>query len=252
MLSLSQSNNTDANGGIIGLRRSRGTLASPTSVNTTDVINTIAGIAHDGTSYTTATAIVSRATGTISAGIVPGTLEFATADSAGALTNRLIVTPSSTQIIKLLEVQSSAFSGNYSGVYTHYYDTQDVQSLRFYRSRGTPTSPASIVTGDNIGKLNFVGNGGGAQGVSAANIIVTSTGTVTSSSVQGYMSFQLRDGTGIADRFVMNNDGVLDHKQTALVAGIGSGQVNTGSVAGYMRVKLNGTQYALPLYTINP
>jgi hypothetical protein len=252
MLSLSQSNNADNLGGVIGLRRSRGTLASPTSVNTNDIINTITGIAHDGTNYVTSTAILSRVTGTVSTGIVPGSLEFATADTSGVLTNRLIVTNASTQIIKLLEVQSSAFSGNYSGVYTHYYDTQDVQSLRFYRSRGTPTSPASIVTGDNIGKLNFVGNGGGAQGVSAANIIVTSTGTVTSTSVQGYMSFQLRDGTSLADKFVMNNDGVLDHKQTALVAGIGSGQVNTGSVAGYMRVKLNGTQYALPLYTINP
>jgi hypothetical protein len=38
----------------------------------------------------------------------------------------------------------------------------------------------------------------------------------------------------------------------ALVAGGASGEVNTGSIASWMKVNFNGVDYAVPMYTIRP
>jgi hypothetical protein len=65
------------------------------------------------------------------------------------------------------------------------------------------------------------------------------------------VSLALHNGTSLANRFTFENTGVISYTTTALIAGGGAGQVNTGSIATFIKVKVNGVEYAMPLYTIN-
>lgn len=76
---------------IMDFQRARGTLASPTVVNTNDHVYTLRWQAYDGSSYTTAAQIRSEAEGTISTGVVPGKMRFMVADSTGSIGNALIL-----------------------------------------------------------------------------------------------------------------------------------------------------------------
>lgn len=253
MLSTTLANNSTDAGLVNTMRRARGTIAAPTSVNTNDYIGNWLGIAHDGTGYTTSTAIASKATGTISAGIVPGQLEFSTADSTGTLLNRIIIEGTGiTQINGSVRQVNNTYSSSVSLYsFNQYHATADSVNVTFARGRGTFASPATSVSGDEIAEIVFSGtNTSNAASAAAAITVVVSDSPGTQ--VPGKIVVAMNNGTSAADRFVLENTGVIDHKQSALVAGGGSGQVNTASVAGYYRVKLNGTEVAVPYYAINP
>jgi len=46
--------------------------------------------------------------------------------------------------------------------------------------------------------------------------------------------------------------GTVDFDLPEVTAGVGSGEADTSSVATYLKVKINGTEYAIPAYAINP
>lgn len=253
LVSGTYANNSDATGSLFTMRRARGTISSPTSVNTSDLISTIVAFGYDGSAYDGATSIASRVVGTISPGVVQGQLEFSTADATGALINRLtinnnglITVTANTMIVR------DTYSASTPMLQTQqFHTTADSININFVRGRGSYNVPGPIQNGDDIIDFGFVAYDGTSY-LAAGGLSVTMSGAVSTGVVPAQMSISLNNGTSNADRFILGNDGTVDHKQTALVAGVGSGQVDTGSVAGYMRVKLNGVQYALPLYTINP
>ena len=253
MTSSTMANNSTADGLLTTWRRARGTIASPTSVNTNDYIGNLLGLAHDGTTYTTATAIASRATGTISSGIVPGQLEFSTADCTGTLLNRIIIEGTGvTQINGSVRQVNNTYSNSVSLYsFNQYHATTDSVNIVLARGRGTYASPATNVAGDEIAEIVFSGTNTSNAAVPAVGITVSIPDSPTAQ-VTGKMSILMNNGTSAAERFVLENTGVVDHKQTALVAGGGSGQVDTSSVTGYYRVKVNGVEVAVPYYSINP
>lgn len=237
---------------LITLRKSRGTIDTPTAVQTGDAINNIVSLAHDGAGFYTATAITSRATGTILTGIVPGQLEFSTANASGVLTTRVTIDNTGSLLTGAIRQTVSAYSST-SSVFSvnQYHNTADSMNYTFFRGRGSPTIPSPIEVGDEIIDLVFSGVNSSGASVAAAAISVTVTDTVTAE-IPVNMSIQMSDGSTAGERFVLENTGIIDHKQTALVAGGGSGQVNTGSIAGYYRAKVNGVEVAVPYYSINP
>lgn len=70
--------------------KSRGAAVGTNTVITTgDDLLQITGIGYDGSAYSQAAQIILSTEGTISSGIIPGVINFKTADAAGAMTSRL-------------------------------------------------------------------------------------------------------------------------------------------------------------------
>ena len=73
------------------LAKSRGSTASPTTVQTGDAIGQLLFKAWEGTDYLNSSAIQSTVVGTISTGITPGNIRFLTMNTAGALALALTI-----------------------------------------------------------------------------------------------------------------------------------------------------------------
>jgi hypothetical protein len=56
-------------------------------------------------------------------------------------------------------------------------------------SRGTPTSPSALLSGDGVGSVLFSGDNGASVNVQTASIVVASEGTFSSASLPSHMSF---------------------------------------------------------------
>jgi hypothetical protein len=99
--------------------------------------------------------------------------------------------------------------------------------------------------------MNFIGFNGTSNFTSSSisSEVVSVDG---SDNVLSNFTVRMHDGTSLSTKFILENTGTIDHKQAVLTAGAGSGEVDISSVATYMRIKLNGTEYAVPLYAINP
>jgi len=69
----------------IGLSRSRGSIEAPTAVQDGDLIYNITYAGYDGLAYRDSSSIRAAVDGSISSSIVPGRLEFYTANSSGTL-----------------------------------------------------------------------------------------------------------------------------------------------------------------------
>ncbi len=263
MLSLTLNQSIDNSGSVLSVRRSRGTFDSPTTVLTNDIINTFAGIAHDGTSYVGATSIVSRATGTISTGVIPGQLEFNTANSSGTLTTRMSITNAGiVNVFGSLTVNSgvvTSIQGAYgSGIgssFLQYHNTADSTNFTFTRYRGTTSVPLTVQTGDDIQDIAFVGYDGTST-QTVAGITAAVDGAVATGSIPGKLIFYTATGSGGSNGFgeamVIDSSRVVDFKSPELVAGAFSGQVDTSAVVTYMKVKINGVELAIPAYAIRP
>ena len=126
-----------------------------------------------------------------------------------------------------------------------------------YRTRGTIETPTATVAGDRIFGFRFVGQGTNLATESSSSAIIAGrvdpNGTVATTFAPGLLEFQVRNNAGsIVNALVLDRDGKITVASNTLVAGGSSGQVNTGSVASYLSITVGSTQYALPLYGINP
>lgn len=93
-----RSYNSTAAGNSISLFRARGDGNTPVAVQQNDSMHKIIYSAYDGTNVSTkAIEISATVDGTVSAGVVPGKLEIATANSAGSMTTALTI--DSTQLL---------------------------------------------------------------------------------------------------------------------------------------------------------
>jgi hypothetical protein len=127
-------------------------------------------------------------------------------------------------------------------------------SIIYERSRGTPTSTAPLLDGDEIlGMYWFGADSTSAQQVSSA-IIAMVDGPPTAGVVPGVLEFATTNiSTGvITPGLTIDSSQVIGVASNTLVAGGASGEVNTGSVATYLKIKIGNTEYAIPAYGINP
>lgn len=79
-----------ASGAELRMAKSRSaTIGSFSAVSSADVLATINGYGDDGTAFTLAGSVAIRADAAVSTGVVPGRLEFSTANSSGTNTERM-------------------------------------------------------------------------------------------------------------------------------------------------------------------
>jgi hypothetical protein len=128
-------------------------------------------------------------------------------------------------------------------------------SSQYLRARGTPASPSAVQTGDFIHKLAFIAVTSSSTSVKNAEITVeVDTGTINATQAPAKMSFKTMTNAGsLATALTIDSASVIGFASTQLLtAGAGAGQVNVGGgVAGYVRLKVGTTTYAMPLYNIN-
>lgn len=85
----------------------------------------------------------------------------------------------------------------------------DATAMRLFHSRGTIASPTSIVTGDDIFKLQWVGLTGATSGGVAAEIKATAVGTISGDVVPGRLTLSTADGSGtLVDVLQLDSGGV--------------------------------------------
>jgi hypothetical protein len=110
-----------------------------------------------------------------------------------------------------ITITKSAYNSGYgfSGFsYQQFHPTAASNSLNFVKGRGTPTSKAVPVVGDQL--ANIVAAGwGGTTPVPGATLRAILVGTPSNTSMASEWTFGTHNGTALADRAKITKDGVL-------------------------------------------
>lgn len=189
--------NSDLSSSVI-FRRSRGTEISPLSLQTNDRIHSINFNAFDGSNYIPAASIQARVTGTVSSGNVPTSLRFIVNDTVGDQVEALTIDEfASLKIYRSVSVTAADGITNFSNLrlFNHHTSGSDACNLQFTRGRGTSTSPLTVLTGDPIYDMTFLGYDGTTYSF-AAGIRGLVDGTVSSGVVPGRIDFRIRNSAG--------------------------------------------------------
>jgi hypothetical protein len=184
ILSRSSSDTTSA---AVVFRKARGTSASRTTITTGDFLANIIGAGYDGTNNTIAGSIVIGSEGTVSTGVVPGTLIFNTANSSGTLTERMRIDSagrigigSGTAAGQLLRLNANATGG------TTAYGVNNIQTIQSDVTTTYAAFRTNVITQASAFTLlelsHFTAN---QQTLGASSAITNQYGFVASSTLIG-------------------------------------------------------------------
>ena len=130
-------------------------------------------------------------------------------------------------------------------------------AMVFERSRDSSGTSVSVNSGDEIMGMFFFGYDSANTSQSAAAIQVTAEGTIASGVVPAKFEIFTTNagGTATLGLGIDSNQVITFSDNNELQAGSGSGEVDLSTsttAASFLRVKVGGQEYALPLYLINP
>lgn len=91
--------------------------------------------------------------------------------------------------------------------YFQHHETVDAVNLSLIRTRGTNSTPTSVLTNDDLGEISFVGHTGTTY-VSAAQITAQVDGSPTSSQIPSRLIFQVNNGVSRTTKAELNSSGV--------------------------------------------
>jgi hypothetical protein len=129
----------------------------------------------------------------------------------------------------------------------------DGPQFQYLRTRGTLLAPAPVQNGDQLLSMTWYANDSTNTSRSCMYMGVSVIGAPISGQVPSQLNFLTFDSVGAPKTLLaMNNDLILQISSVPLVAGASSGQVNTGAVSTYQKIKIGSTYYAIPLYAIRP
>lgn len=138
-----------------------------------------------------------------------------------------------------------------------YHDNATSNDIIFLRAKGSSSIPTALSSGDSIYKIRFIGQATDDVSESATiEVISDPLGTVSGTTVPGKILFKTNNDSGtLATKLSIDKDGIVDFFDNTTTAGSDPGEVDlaTSTVAeSWLRVKVGGVEYALPLYAINP
>jgi hypothetical protein len=281
--------NTAAGAVVLAARRSRGTVAAPTVPIVGDQLLNFIGTAWDGSTYSTATAIGSLVDDTVSSGIVPGRIIFATTNTAGVLTTRVSI-DNSGKLFAAFGFQADTQQTTGSPILsTQAHDAVTTSSVVLRRSRGNLVSPTAVQNGDIIHAINFAAYEG-ANYNNAVTIRSVVSGTIGTNNVPGEFQIRVRNNLGAIDNRLTvsgnlatfsvpirtpsieiseNNINGLNSNEDLTVNPSGTGTVDfvipeqgtvgsAGAAAAlpatpstYFKIKVNGVDYVVPAYAVS-
>jgi hypothetical protein len=172
---------------LLKIRRSRGTVSSPTAIQIGDQLSQYLSLGYDGTDYFLGSSITTSVTGAISTGIVPTSMTFATTDVAGNLND--VISVSSDGSLKSFGTVEMYNAGNSQGGTT---------SLSLLRSRGTVESPTTVINNDVLYQLTARAYEGTSYVQSSAIRFQQEPGsTIATNKVPGRLTFLTADTNGV-------------------------------------------------------
>jgi hypothetical protein len=126
--------------------------------------------------------------------------------------------------------------------------------IGFERGRGTHLNPSRLLTGDEIMTLVWFGLDHTSTPTPSAAIRVSVTGVTNSGIVPGKIELATADAAGnLTPGITIGSDQIVEFANKTVTANSGSGSANvSGGVSTYLKIKVNGVQYAMPLYGIVP
>lgn len=116
---VARKSSTTSFGANVTLLKSAGTNSTPTVVGSTDVLGGLNYYGYDGTNYTIGAQITSAVNGTVSTGVVPGSLTMTTYSTSGTANNALIIDPAGAVTINSVAdatTTNAARGAGYMGV----------------------------------------------------------------------------------------------------------------------------------------
>lgn len=123
-------------------------------------------------------------------------------------------------------------------------------SIILSRSRGTLSAPITLQANDEIHAVVFAGFHGAGFG-DVANITTRAVSVGANSYVEGKLEFNVTNSSGVSGtKLAIDGNGIVSLNTLTLVAGVNPGEVDTTSVATYIKVNINGIEYAIPAYAI--
>ena len=180
-------------------------------------VGSTGGLTIDGSGLVTVTTPVSAGvashltyyTGTNAVGDTGTGLTWATTNSGtggypgGLLTvvgtanvQRIQIDPTTSDGGILIQTQNDGNSQFEIFSVQSFHSSSTPTAARLFHGRGTGASPATVVTGDALFDLQFVGQTGSASASISSQIRAYATGTITSSAVPGRLVFSSADASG--------------------------------------------------------
>ena len=172
------------------VRRSRGSISSPTTLIDQDRIGSINFTGHDGSSFIPVASIQAKVGGTVSSGVIPGQLRFLLNDPVGSE-----IEAASINSFGGWTLYGRAVNATPLQIATAHSDASNASNFILNRSRGTVLSPTGVISGDPIFDILFTGNDG-TSNRSAAQIRVTVNDTVSTGVVPGRFDFFTTSSSG--------------------------------------------------------
>jgi hypothetical protein len=166
--------------------------------------------------------------------------------------NRITLDQSLATTGFIIYSEASGGAGDVFNINTHHSSAEPTLSY-FTRSRGTLAAPTALLNSDLIYGLAFSGRSTDGTSSIAAAFGAGVDGAPSAGVLPGSIILSTNTTAGaLTPKLSIGPDGLQTVVAPALVAGASSGQVNTGSIASWMKVKFNGVDYAVPMYTIRP
>ena len=124
--------------------------------------------------------------------------------------------------------------------FQQHHNTADSVNFTFVRSRGTGSAPTTVLDGDDIVDLNFVGHNGTAF-IAGAGISATVDGTPTVNGIPTKFSFITNNGTATAARAELSATGVWKINQLGALSGTTISVVDNNTITlGDVRLSQDG------------
>jgi len=132
-------------------------------------------------------------------------------------------------------------------------NTVEGPAVLFTRARGTHVTPTDLQVNDSIVSQIWLGQDDGIL-KQAAGIDVFVDAASTGDFLPGRFEISLGDvdGVDLITVLSIDSEGIIGIKDNSIVAGAGAGEVNVGGTVKYIRIIVDGVDYALPLYPLNP
>jgi len=197
-----------ADNGQIFIGSARGTVATPTTLGSTDFIGTINFRGHDGSSYMTGARIRAEIDGITPSGDLPTRLVFSTTeDGSSSPTERMRIDSSGRLLVGTSTARANFFNSTKSALFqqegaastgdpasrfmslTYGRQSDDCGIFVFAKHRATTVGGQTVVVnGDRLGELNFQGSDG-TEFVSAAHIKAEVDATPGANDMPGRLVF---------------------------------------------------------------
>jgi hypothetical protein len=228
---------------LIKLIRQRGGVNTPLPVENGDITHELSFQSYDGEKYLEHAILRVEVSGPTAVNDIPTTFSVDMLQPTGTY-----IRPFSIDRNGTIQIFKPFVTGPVMRI-TQGYDSVDAANFEFVRSRGSTLAPTNNLPGDDIIDISFSAYHNGTHRPSVG--LEVKVDSFSGDNIVSVIGIGMNNGTGFGERFVLDSSGTIDFKQATLVVGPNPGEVDNSTPVNYLRVKLNGTEYAMPLFAIN-